>query len=237
MTDGDTRPDADVLLRQLDQATRDFGFPGPPNMNQPTAAGRLAVFASDDESLAVFQTIALARSDRDFVRLTYCFGSGVAEPGLRGWQSVISSAGDPLWREDEQGYEHFALDALQFSVEMNGQNRSYSLTPDDYRRAGLDPDDDGGEPELRFVRLLAALAPDDLLQPAAELAGACGRSDLRLLVTVDEWQQPDLSEEVMPSELECFRSLARAISTGDPGAFRCPLDGATSHWSHWTDYE
>jgi hypothetical protein len=53
-----------------------------------------------------------------------------------------------------------------------------------------------------------------------------------MILQLDEWYHPKLSEGEIPSQTETFQMLAEALVTGDPARYR-PTKVPNTHWSNW----
>ncbi|MGP4021670.1 DUF7003 family protein [Saccharopolyspora sp. 5N708] len=216
----------DELLRQLDQATEDYSILLPGNVNYPSAAIRMDAFASDTEWTLIIQLLAWARYDAEFVNLVQAYGNHLEpSPKTERIMPIKPPIGSQFWSPEG----NFQLDLHVFSVDLNGQQRSFTFTDEDYQRAQVAPS--GMPAELAFLRMLAQHA--DLLLPPSELLPLFKRQPASLLFSLDEWQLPDEAEEEPPSDTACFQEIADAVAQRRAPAPEICTEGANTDWRHW----
>lgn len=58
--------------------------------------------------------------------------------------------------------------------------------------------------------------------------------DLPCLISISEWNHPDLAGDELPSANETFQQIARALCNLDPTAYS-PSEPPNTHWSHWPE--
>lgn len=219
----------DEILRQLDGAAQEYDFPMLDNAYLRNAGIRLTVFRSSQEWLLVFQELAVSNR-HGFVNVVSAYGNRIAQPGTQEAVTLAAEGEGRMWTEDGR----FLLDPSNYKIMLRSGERHFRPSIEDYRRAGIElganmPD------AARVLRLLAAEAPEELYLADDELLKTCGREDAGLsrFLQLDGWRHPDLANDEMPSDNECFRSLARALSGGNPDLYACPKISWNTHWSNW----
>lgn len=222
---------ASQILRQLDRYAEEFDFPMLDNVYVQLADVRLTAFRSPSEWLIVFEEVCLFQS-HTFMNAVSAYGNKVEEPGAQlAVDDVITPApGHPIW--DDEG--NFMLDPTNFEIQINGQTQSFTPSREDYERASLDLDSDVPD-AVNILRLLTAQMPDQFLLDDARLLEICGRNDASLhrVLQLDDWYHPDVAADELPSENDCFRSLAKAIVEDDASSYSCPEESFNTHWSNW----
>lgn len=79
-------------------------------------------------------------------------------------------------------------------------------------------------PETRRERVLATEAERRVSVPA----------ELDEILRLEEWNQPDLVNEELPSGSETFQQLAAVLATRNIAGY-APRDAPDTHWSNWPD--
>ena len=223
----------DDVLRQLDAAAEQL-FPGPPNENYPGVAVRLDGFAGETEWLLVFQVLAYGRPTAQFSEDVHLFGSDVPTPGFLAVREVVEPLpGTDFWSDDEE--ERFLLDLRGFAVLIDGAPREFSFTEAQIEQTGVRSAD--VEPELTFIRVLAAFHADELFRTPERLLAELDRPGLKHLFRLDGWRQPESMDDEKPSDLACFRAIADSIAARQPVGLDSCAETANTHWSHWTEVE
>jgi hypothetical protein len=90
----------------------------------------------------------------------------------------------------------------------------------------------GQPPRIFGYELLRLIAPKYrrfLFCTEAEIAGHTGAS-MPLLIRLDEWRHPDITET--PADSESFQMIADAIAHNDPSFYE-PKEPPNTHWSNW----
>ena len=59
-------------------------------------------------------------------------------------------------------------------------------------------------------------------------------SEKKHFLQLDEWHHPDLSAGQLPSRTGTFRSLAKALETGDPSCYAVS-EASNNDWRNWPD--
>jgi hypothetical protein len=219
----------DEILEQLDRSAELFMFPGLPNEYFALARQRLTAFRSEDEWLLVFEVVGWGIKQAAFENLITAFGNQLETPG--GMQKsvvvVTGPGGASPWDEQEK----FTLDLADLAVAIRGHEHRLRASDADLRAAGID--DESMPAPAKVIRLLAHEFRDEPFLSDEELLEACGRanSGLERFLQLDGWRIPDLLESEKPSDVECLRSLADALASGDAGRYTCPEAEWNTHWA------
>jgi hypothetical protein len=219
----------DEVLEQLDESAANFMYPGLPNEYFAQARQRMTAFRGDDEWLLVFEVVGWGIKEASFDNLVTAFGNRLEQPGLVYDETVVTAPGGESPFDDK---DELRLDLRDLRVEIRGKDRRLEPTEADLEAAGVEDDSMPGP--ARVIRLLAHEYPDDLVLSDDELLEAAGRSGsgLERFLQADGWRAPDLLESEKPSDVECQRSLAEALASGDAGSYACP----EGEWNtRWTD--
>ena len=119
------------------------------------------------------------------------------------------------------------------TMRIRGQIVPIETSPQMYEEAGmilLDPPRIKGHEllrglPLRYQRMLLA----DEQERLKKFLVKCRPS---MILRLDEWYHPKMSEGERPSQTETFQMLAEALVTGDPERYH-PTNLPNTHWSNW----
>lgn len=215
-----------AILAKFDQFAAEYEFPMIDNAAYDSAAIRLTAFRNDDEWLVVFQEIAFYPAMGDFEDIVTVFGNRLEKQGVISAQPTVSLADGP---------DSSPPDIHDFKVHVQGgPGRRFKPSRDDYRSAHVDIDDKSYA-ETKIIRYLASQVRRELFVDDEALLKICGRSsaELKKFIELDEWHHPDLADDEPPSEIPCFKSLARALAKGDASLYKCAPASVNTGWWHW----
>lgn len=217
------------ILRQMDEEAEAYGFVMLNNAYLRGADVRLNAFRGPSEWLIVFQQIAVMEK-RDFVNAVSAYGNRIGRPGT---QQIIRLVEFPV---SDDGLPDVSINIWDFTLELRGNIRHFAPTAQDYERAGVDVSGDVPD-NVKVLRFLAAEIPDNLFLPEHQLLTICGRAaaELTHFIQLDEWHHPDVASGELPSQNDCLRSVARALSANDTSLYECPVAGFNTHWSNWEE--
>jgi hypothetical protein len=87
----------------------------------------------------------------------------------------------------------------------------------------------------RLFRELVAAKPRAFYCGEASLLALTDRAGagLSVFLRLDGWQNPDLADDQLPSDVACFKSLAGAIAFGDPSLYECPEELWNTDLASW----
>jgi hypothetical protein len=104
---------------------------------------------------------------------------------------------------------------------------------EDYARSGIPLEDPSRVQVFELCRFLAIRDREGVLATARERR-RCLPPELTPILQLDEWHHPDLANGEPIGGNATFASLADALATGDPSAYRSYLPSNT-HWRHWPE--
>jgi hypothetical protein len=229
------------ILAILDEHAVEFNFPVLDNAYVEFAAARLTAFRGSEHWLICFEVLGFSLREVEFVTDLYAFGSCTQTQGFIGEEIPITSSPEhPIYdRETNQGI----ADWCRWSVKLGQETVTFSPTREDYARAGIVIDDDCGPGTLKEIELLRFLVytigrerffmgDQELLDHFAN----CSR--LSKFVQTSHWNHLDVADGEKPSENACLRSLAEALSTGNPSVFNPGRPNtAWQFWVHENEQE
>ena len=233
------------VLRLLDDAADNFQFPMLDNGNLYLAASRLSVFCNVRDWAFVFeifgfspragqpdlsvQTIASSVENRN-PRSNYASDEAYNNY-LKHNQNYEFRSFFPIENDDWIDEENPELVALSGEVIIRGKSIPLPSNPE-YEAAGIRLEFD--RPAVHeLCRLLAEQHRELLLASQTERKTNLPNS-LPHLITLDDWQHPDLANGQKPSEVATFSKLANVVQTGDPNKFSIGEAGNTN-WRNWPE--
>jgi hypothetical protein len=229
--------DSASILKQLDEAASAFVFPMLDNGYVYPADVRLTVYRDSLDWLMIIEVLGAytprASGCGSFQNCLHLYGSALHRgPGTADEDflyPIESLASDPLFEDD---YE-WNLRPEARSLRIKGHAATFDPSPESLARKGielLDP------PDVDPPAVLRSLLPENrnvLFASEDELA-ARNPKKLPFWLRLDEWNHPDLANDVMPSDSETFRMLANAIVAGDTSLYTPTLPPNT-HWKNWPE--
>jgi hypothetical protein len=235
--------DARAISRQWDECARAFQFPMLDNGYTYLAAARLSAFADADRWAMVveyFHYFNRLRGTDGLLSCLYCFGNCLnRRPGTAN-EDFLYRVGDgpdaPLFLEESDDPAHAnnaepVLNPACRSVRIRGAVVPLDPSPENFATRGVSLAHPPHPTAPDLLRLLVLDHREALLSTPEELSQRVP-ADLPLLLTLDEWNHPDLANDEMPSRSLTFRQLAKVLATADPTHYR-PTRPPNTHWSHW----
>lgn len=193
-----------------------------PPINDPkigVASVRMTAFRNVKAEWAVaierFGYTTVMSGDESFIDMATIFGGqrqkrAKGNPMVRTFFPVSSYSGTPLVME---GIEIVVNDPT--AVLVRGIPVSFSpWMLKGCRRRGKQRMISGE----KFARAIAVPIADGMFFDVNDLSQICGE-DLQVFVRAVAWEHPDILEDELPSDVVSFRSLAEALSSGDPRKF------------------
>lgn len=226
---------ASEILENLDKGAESFDFPVLDNTYYYLGKEKLVTFRSNDEWLMVFQEISFSIRAASVENVVSAFGSHLDKNGIILISWIIQEDRTKMYDDDN----NFLLKTMDFKVVINGTERHFNPTSNDYRQLGIDLADDKTPDEAKITRYLASAIPDELFFDNERLLEICKRSDgnLEVFLELEDWYHPDLINEEKPSETRCFQTLAEALAGNDKSLYQCPAEDYNTHWSNWEWYK
>lgn len=230
MSDSSTNNWEDEILQQFDEHAADYSFPMLNNVYFQNAGVRLTAFRNNSEWLILFQEIAFS-SHSEFVNMVSAYGNKLESPGLQEAINIITITNDQPDLQDNN-----LTDLHNFRLYVRGQLRTFTPSLEDYSGAKIDIDDDS-DISVKVLRLLTFTIPAELFLSDDDLLEVCGRSntELQKFIQLDEWYHPDIADDEIPSENECLKRLAVALSNNNKELYSCPEELVNTHWSNWIE--
>ena len=131
---------------------------------------------------------------------------------------------------DEEDPELVSKDAMQVKV----RDGTYELpTLSQLAKHGIELSEPPRLTVFELCRFLAAIDPTNVLCTPKERRCSVF-PELKELLTLKQWNHPDVGEDERPSESRTFQQLARVLETGDVSLYR-PTEKPNTHWSHWPE--
>jgi hypothetical protein len=223
------------ILEVLDEGAYNYEFPMLDNIYHYLSGTKIAAFRSINEWLIVFQKTSFFISAGEFSNVINAFGNNIKKNGIISIEKIISeSLKDKMF--DDEG--NFLLNPLHFKVNIKGIEREFNPTEDDYKKIGIESNDDKMPNEAKIIRYLMSVIPNELFFSTVDLLKICGRenSNLEVFITLDDWSHPDLVNDEKPSEIPSFQSLAEALEKNDKALYKCLEEEYNTHWSNWEWY-
>lgn len=221
------------ILEQLDKYAQAYDFPMLNHVYIQNAGVCMDVFHAPDEWLIVFQELGVFQ-EMSFVNTVSAYGNRIAQPGTQlTFDDIMTlSSGSPLWNDGGE----FSLEGSHFAVKIQGREFALTPSPGRYADAGIDLDGRPAEP-IDMVRLLTHSMFAEFLIPLPELLATCGRQDapLQRMMQLRAWHHPNIADDELPGDTDCFHALARAIYHRDPSLYTCSVEDVNTHWSNWQE--
>lgn len=216
------------ILETLDSHAEDMDFPTFENSNFPAVDMRLTVFRDDKEWLFAFEVIAFANSQNLFVNLIYTYGNQLSKQGMQFVHEIKSVENLNISQDTEEQF----VSKFSFGSSFDGQVKDFVFSRNDYEIAGVDLT--CGDPiELLLLKLLTSVASHDLFLSSDVLLKTLGKEEIAEFMKLEDWEHPDILNDELPSQSECFKSLAKALMHNERELYFCPSDKINTHWSFW----
>lgn len=208
---------AEILL-QLDECTKDFRFPMFDNGYYYPVDHRLHAYADDSRWALLIETLGYNPRAGNLIDVIQKFGNCIGEPGF--------DNDDFLPRlENADELEKIASDDKDWSRASGVIVRGTTLRIPVVVSHGTELWD--------LLRLIVPSDRERFLATEDELRARVP-ADLPLMLTLDEWNHPDVVNGQMPSRTEAFQQLAEVLVTRDTTRYAPSLEPNT-HWTNWPE--
>lgn len=232
---------ADSILGVWDGCCRKFSFPSLGNGQIQQAASRLFLFRSENDWAMTIEVFGFSpRSGEPEIQV---FSSGsrlINRPGQEdffndhAWEQHRASHPHdesrfvfPIESGSWQDGEQVAAGAGEVVVRGNYTNLP---SRNDYEEAGIPLADPDRIQVYELCRYLAATQRERVLCTPEELVVNLP-SELKLVLKLDEWHHPVLSNGETAGSTETFRQLAAVLATGDLSVYH-PQEPPNTHWKN-----
>ena len=204
------------ILTACDRAAEEYVFPMLDNGYQYPVDVRLHAYGDADRWLLLFETVGYDTRAMNLTNVVTHIGR------LEGAQPLAKAVMmlDRLDNHDEildDDGEHIRAEAPQAVVA--GHALPAAMTP--------------GLLIWDFCRTLVPVHRAALLLSLSEIA-PLHAAGLAELLTLDQWNHPDLSQGELPSDTEAFQQLASVMAQADPTLYH-PSEEPNTHWSNWPE--
>jgi hypothetical protein len=221
------------ILHKLDESAKNYNFPMLNNAYLYYARIRLSAYRSNSEWLIIFQELAFSEM-HGLINANSAYGNKIDVPTMDALTIASTVSGKPII--DDQG--NCLIDKYGFELNVRGKVIKMSPSEEDYQRAGISTQ--SSEPDcILILRLLAFLRPEDFFMSDKELLDIWGRNNVGLekFLQLEDWHHPNIAGDELPSQSQCFQSLARAIARDDRNLYYCPQEVFNTHWTNWKRIE
>ncbi|GEM_PF-6018103 len=217
------------ILMQLDNAVENYDFPIFNNLNYPAAAMKIHTFRDSSEWIIAFERIVYGVSEGSFLNLISAFGNKLYKKGLQSDIEIISPTDEyPIWDQDY----NYILDENKFCINIRGERLNIEFTEEDYEKSFVNKNTDM-DPGLRMLRVLVYKVDNKIWFTDSEILEKCHRVNIPVFLKLEKWNHPDvIGSNEMPSNNNCFKSLALALASGDPSFYNCN-EKINSFWYYW----
>ncbi|MBE7529142.1 MAG: hypothetical protein HS099_05355 [Ardenticatenaceae bacterium] len=227
------------ILKQWNKLGR---FPAIPPADFGYARARLTVFRSNIEWLTVFEIVGYASKAGECLNVLHAHGNKLSSKRSLHFLEIMkpskNSANYPNFDEDEAG--NILLDPLDFTVVIGDREYHYTPTSEDYLKLGISlKHKSAGEIDaiVKILRWLSYEHSEKVFLGHLQMLKLFARPEaLPLFLQTYEWQHPDFRKHEKPSDLLCFRNLAKALALNDSSLYKCPEQFFNTHWSFWPEW-
>lgn len=208
-------PQTAEILAQMDASQEEFKFIDLNNGYSYTIDARLHVYSDGERWALIGEVVGYNPRSGNVVDLLHHFGNCL-------------TSGNPGYENDDFLERVENMD----QIEDEDEPEEYLGAPIQVRGVTLEVDAEQGDDLDEVFRKLVPEHRELLLATESELRRRIP-ADLPEILTLDEWNQPDLFEQ-KPSESETYQQLAAVLSTADT-AHWAPTEEPNTHWENWPD--
>jgi hypothetical protein len=201
------------ILSELDEAARDFKFPGLDNGFIYPVDTRLHAFRDEARWALVIEVVGYDYRGHSLDDVVYVLGNCIDLPFA---DNVLARIDTIDGLEDE---EEPVVAAGAEWVELRGK-----VVPVP-RPAGTD-----------LVEVFRALTPEfrHLLLADEDELRRLVPTDLPRILVLEEWNHPDVFDGALPSQSDTFLRIADVLVDGRPELYT-PTQPPNTHWSNWPE--
>ncbi len=233
------------ILGVLDSCAEEFTFPVLDNGYVYLAATRMSAYRSNQDWAIVIEVFGFSPRSGDPDVQIYTFSSKLHDRNLpsdyvteEAYNNYLNSNPynesrfiNPISNSDWQDEED--LEYVK-SGEKCILRENDIIIPDfaAFQEAGIELEEENPL-TFEFCRFLAAKYRDQVLCTEAERRASVS-PELELVLLLDEWSHPDISDGELPSTYESFQLIAKMLETGNMQVFK-PSKKPNTHWENWPE--
>ena len=231
------KKDKNKILKILDKAAENYEFPMGDNIAFYQGDLLMIVFTDKEDWLITIQELAYSIKDKMFIRTTFCYGSNI-ENDYKLIEDIIFEEykEDPFFMEQDSSIK-FILNPSNFSVLIKNNKQVFSPTEKEFAKIGINLKDENMPNQAKIIRIISKLSEDIFLTNQEILKLLNQTKTMYPIIKTNSWQNPDLAIGQLPSEINCFQSLAAAIQNSDPNLYDCNKKKHNTNWSNWEWYK
>lgn len=236
---------SEKILETLDSCAEEFTFPVLDNGYVYLAATRISIFGNESDWAIVIEVFGFSPRSGDPDVQIYTFSSNLYERDSSekyvSEEAYINYLENNPFNESRFIYPINNSDWIdnekQGSLNLSGacllRGKEISLPPiSGYEKSGIELEED--DPlTFEFCRFLAENYRELVLCTQEELRVSVLPS-MDLLLQLDDWEHPDISDGDLPSSSEDFKNIANALEKGSFESFKASGKRNT-HWRNWPE--
>ena len=233
------------ILRVLDECAEEFTFPVLDNGYVYLAATKLTAYRSDSDWAVVIEVFGFSPR------------SGEPDVQIYTFSSKLYNRNDPSNYVSKEAYENYLKNnpynesRFVYPIENNDwqsqeepellnetkkcilRGIEVSLPPkSEYTKLGINLEEDSPL-TFEFCRYLACKYSDLVVCTEAERRVSIP-PEMELVLQLDEWHHPDISEGELPSSTQTFQQLAGLFVSGNLESFK-NSEITNTHWVNWPE--
>ncbi|MFG2440548.1 DUF7003 family protein [Streptomyces sp. NPDC048508] len=205
---------AEEILTQLDKSAAEFTFPDLGHGYFYAVDARMRLFCDLERWALIVETVGYNPRIANLVDVLHVFGNCL-------------TAGGPGFVNGD------FLDRVENMGEIDNEESYAGDAPVVVRGRPLTVDAGPGEPLEDVFRRLVPEHRELLFADEDELRSRIP-GDLPKVLQLEEWHQPEIPSETLPSMSETYRQIAEVLASGDVSRYRPSLSPNT-HWTNWPD--
>lgn len=224
------------ILDQLDQCADGFTFPMLDNGYVYLVDTRLSAYRDENRWVLLIEVVGFNYRGGGHNGITNClhlFGNCLSIPPGTNNDNFIyitdnSSEGSTF---DEEYMESLNPEVNTFLI--RGKEIKINHSPSYYASKEIELEQ---SPKIKVWEFLRGIVPEyrsDLLATEEEIRSRIPR-DIPLILTLDEWNHPDLVNGETPGGNETFQMIAEVLEKGNAQLYK-PTQKPNTHWKNWPE--
>jgi hypothetical protein len=222
------------ILNQLDQCAEDFTFPMLDNGYVYPAGTQLSAYRDTEHWVLIIEIIGFnprAGGHNGISNAVHIFGNSLNFPvGLQNENFIYFSEDDTIPTFDDEDDSLINHNCKSFLLRNEVTEVIHNETS--YKTAGIDLNAEGIQ-VYEFLRLLDVLYHKKLVATDEEISTKIPYN-LPKILTLQDWNHPDLVNGEMPSNCETFIQIAKLLETGEAKSYS-PTKAPNTHWGNWPE--